>query len=79
MKVQNALGSVHSYDVWLGLLQILKDSSGRDAGFRKAVKFLDEECVARRAESYRAFLKLWGRLKKRKTWARLSFFTLDRK
>jgi CHAD domain-containing protein len=79
MKVHRALGEVHNYDVWLGLMAILKDSSGRDAYFRRAVRFLNAECVQRREAAYRKFVSLWGRLKKRKTWARLSFFTLDRK
>jgi CHAD domain-containing protein len=79
MKVQRALGEVHNYDVWLGLLNILKESSGRDASFRRAVRFLTVECTRRREVAYREFLILWGRLKRRKTWARLSFFTLDRK
>jgi CHAD domain-containing protein len=79
MKVQRALGDVHNYDVWLGLMAILKESSGRDAYFRRAVRFLTAECTSRREVAYREFVSLWGRLKKRKTWARLSFFTLDRK
>lgn len=79
MKVQRALGELHNYDVWLGLMAILKESSGRDAYFRRAVRFLTMECTGRRVQAYRDFISLWSRLKKRKTWARLSFFTLDRK
>ncbi len=78
MKVQRALGEMHNFDVWLGLIAILKDSSGRDEYFRRAVKFLDAECKQRRAAAYDSFLMVWSRLKKQKTWARLSFFTLDR-
>jgi len=79
MKVQRALGELHNYDVWLGLMAILKESSGRDVYFRRAVNFLTAECASRRETAYREFVSLWSRLKKRKTWARLSFFTLDRK
>ncbi len=78
MKVQRALGDMHNFDVWLGLVKIFKDSSSRDAHFCRAVNFLHEECTRRRAEAYREFLLIWSRLKKQKTWARLSFFSLDR-
>lgn len=78
MKVQRALGEMHNFDVWLGLIRNLKDSSGRDDHFRRAVNFLDGECKARRAAAYESFLLVWSRLRKQKTWARLSFFTLDR-
>ncbi len=78
MKVQRALGDMHNFDVWLGLIRILKDSSGRDASFRRTVNFLNDECTRRRADAHDRFVKLWSELKKQKTWARLSFFTLDR-
>ncbi|MBF0386978.1 MAG: CHAD domain-containing protein [Candidatus Omnitrophica bacterium] len=78
MKVQRALGDMHNFDIWLGLIKIFKDSSGRDVYFRRAVNFLHEECTLRRAEAYQDFLLIWSRLKKQKTWARLSYFTLDR-
>ncbi|MBF0594088.1 MAG: CHAD domain-containing protein [Candidatus Omnitrophica bacterium] len=78
MKVQRALGEMHNFDVWLGLIKIFKDSSARDVHFRRAVNFLYDECTRRRADSYESFLQVWSRLKKQKTWARLSYFTLDR-
>ncbi|MBF0122725.1 MAG: CHAD domain-containing protein [Candidatus Omnitrophica bacterium] len=78
LKVQKALGEVHNYDVWLGLMAILKESSGRDWHFRRAVNFLSSECGQRRLRAYQDFIKLWAGFKRRKTWARLSFFTLDR-
>lgn len=78
MKVQRALGDMHNFDIWLGLVKIFKDSSGRDAHFRRAVNFLHAECTRRRALAYQEFLLIWSRLKKQKTWARLSFFALDR-
>ena len=78
MKVQRALGEMHNFDVWLGLVRIFKDSSSRDVTFRRAVNFLHEECTLRRADAYQEFVALWSMLKKQKTWARLSFFTLDR-
>ncbi|NTV30281.1 MAG: CHAD domain-containing protein, partial [Candidatus Omnitrophica bacterium] len=77
-KVQRSLGELHNFDVWLGLMKILGDSSGREPSFRKAVTFLRKECEGRRAASYRDFVQLWSGLKRRKTWARLSFFALDR-
>lgn len=78
MRVQRALGQVHNFDVWLGLIRILKDSSGRDVEFRKAVNFLLKEFTSRREISYSDFLLLWDVLKKKKAWARLGFFALDR-
>lgn len=78
MRVQRALGQVHNFDVWLGLIRILKDSSGRDVEFRKAVNFLSKEFTSRREASYKDFLVLWDVLKKKKAWARLGFFALDR-
>lgn len=78
MKVQRALGLMHNYDVWLRLVKILKESSSRDAAFSRAVLFLDTECKRRRALAYEDFVITWTSLKKKKTWARLSFFTLDR-
>jgi CHAD domain-containing protein len=78
MKVQRSLGEVHSFDVWMGLMKILADSSGREPSFRRAVGFLRKESEARRIGAYGEFLKLWTGLKRRKTWARLSFFALDR-
>ncbi len=78
MRVQRALGQVHNFDVWLGLIRILKDSSGRDVEFRKAVNFLSKEFSSRRDVAYKDFLLLWDALKKKKAWARLGFFALDR-
>ncbi|MBF0486249.1 MAG: CHAD domain-containing protein [Candidatus Omnitrophica bacterium] len=78
MKVQRALGDVHNFDVWLNLMKILSDSSGREPSFRRAVTFLRQECAVRRVTSYKAFVKLWASLKRRKVWANLSFFALDR-
>jgi hypothetical protein len=59
-------------------MTILSDSSGREASFRRAIPFLRKECLLRREGAYQSFLKLWIGLKRRKTWARLSFFALDR-
>ena len=78
LKVQKALGEVHNYDVWQGLMAILKESSGRDWHFRRSVNFLSGECSQRRQKAYQDFVRLWAGFKRRKTWARLSFFTLDR-
>ncbi|MBF0569271.1 MAG: CHAD domain-containing protein [Candidatus Omnitrophica bacterium] len=78
MRVQKALGEVHNYDVWLGLMGILKESSGREWHFRGAVRFLTDECLRRRKAAYEDFIRLWAGFKRRKTWAKLSFFTLDR-
>lgn len=78
MKVQRTLGEVHNFDVWLTLIRNLEDSSGREPSFRRAVAFLKKECELRREQSYRDFVKVWTGLKRRKTWARLSFFALDR-
>jgi CHAD domain-containing protein len=78
MLVQRALGEVHSFDIWLGLLDILADSSGREPSFRRAVVFLRKECQSRRSAAYQSFLELWSDLKHKKTWARLGFFALDR-
>ncbi len=77
-QVQQSLGSLHNFDVWLNLMKILGDSSGREPSFRKAVTFLRKECERRRSEAYSDFVQLWTKLKRRKTWARLSFFALDR-
>jgi CHAD domain-containing protein len=79
MEVQRAIGAVHNFDVWLGLIRILKDSSGRDAHFCKAVNFLMKEFGARRETAYADLLERWAVLKKKKAWAHLSFFALDRK
>jgi CHAD domain-containing protein len=77
-KVQRALGELHNFDVWIGLMKILSDSSGREPSFRRAIPFLRKECERRRQEAYSDFVKLWAGLKKKKTWARLGFFALDR-
>lgn len=77
-EVQKALGLVHNYDVWLNLMNNLKDSSGRDIQFHKAVRFLLKTFAVRREESYQDFLRVWSNLKRKKIWARLGFFALDR-
>ncbi len=72
--VQAALGAVHSYDVWLGLLGILRASSGRSNRFSEALRFLRRECETARAAACADFVQLWQSQKRAKIWAKLDRF-----
>ena len=56
----------------------LKDSSGRDMRFYQSVRFLLKTFSLYREEAYQDFLKAWAQLKRKKVWAELGFFALDR-
>ncbi len=72
--LQAALGQVHSYDVWLGLLGILRASAGRSNRFSEALRFLRRECEAARAKAYTDFVELWQAQKRARLWAELDRF-----
>jgi CHAD domain-containing protein len=74
MQVQSSLGEVHNYDVWLGLLEILRASSARSNRFSEALRFLRRECEGRRAKAYTDFVELWQAQKKLKLWVKLDRF-----
>ncbi len=72
--LQASLGQVHNYDVWLGLLGILRASAGRSNRFSEALRFLRRECEASRATAYAAFVKLWQGQKSSRLWIKLDRF-----
>ena len=72
--VQAALGLVHSYDVWLGLLGILRASAGRSNRFSEALRFLRRECETARAQAHVDFVELWQAQKRARFWAKLDRF-----
>jgi CHAD domain-containing protein len=74
MDVQAALGNVHNYDVWLGLLGILRASAGRSNRFSEALRFLRRECETSRAQAYADFLELWQAQKRARIWVKLDRF-----
>ena len=74
MDVQASLGEVHNYDVWLGLLGILRASAGRSNRFSEALRFLRRECESSRAKAYADFLELWQAQKRARTWVKLDRF-----
>ncbi len=73
-ELQSALGQVHSYDVWLGLLGILRASAGRSNRFSEALRFLRRECEMSRAAAYDDFVKLWQAQKRSRLWVKLDRF-----
>ena len=74
MDVQASLGEVHNYDVWLGLLGILRASAGRSNRFSEALRFLRRECETSRAKAYADFLELWQAQKRARIWVKLDRF-----
>jgi CHAD domain-containing protein len=74
MDVQASLGEVHNYDVWLGLLGILRASAGRSNRFSEALRFLRRECDTARAQAYVNFLELWQAQKRARVWVKLDRF-----
>ena len=72
--VQNALGQIHNYDVWLGLLGILRASSGRSNRFSEALRFLRRECETSRVKAYADFVELWQVQKHARLWVKLDRF-----
>ncbi|MFH0754633.1 MAG: CHAD domain-containing protein [Candidatus Omnitrophota bacterium] len=73
-QVQALLGEVHNYDVWLGLLEILRASSARSNRFSEALRFLRRECESRRVKAYADFLETWQAQKKARLWVKLDRF-----
>ncbi|MBF0330346.1 MAG: CHAD domain-containing protein [Candidatus Omnitrophica bacterium] len=73
-QVQASLGEVHNYDVWLGLLEILRASSTRSNRFSEALRFLRRACEGRRVKAYADFLDLWQEQKRLKLWVKLDRF-----
>ena len=74
MEVQASLGEVHNYDVWLGLLGILRASAARSNRFSEALRFLRRECETSRAQAYANFLELWQTQKRARVWVKLDRF-----
>ena len=74
MEVQASLGEVHNYDVWLGLLGILRASAARSNRFSEALRFLRRECETSRAQAYVHFLELWQTQKRARVWVKLDRF-----
>ncbi|MBF0619181.1 MAG: CHAD domain-containing protein [Candidatus Omnitrophica bacterium] len=75
MKVQRSLGEVHNYDVWLKLLDVLRESAGRGNRFCEALRFLRKECEQARTAAFGEFVALWAELKARKLWLKLDQFS----
>jgi CHAD domain-containing protein len=74
MDVQASIGEVHNYDVWLGLLGILRASAVRSNRFSEALRFLRRECETSRAQAYADFLELWQTQKRARIWVKLDRF-----
>ncbi len=73
--VQVALGGIHNYDVWLGLLGILRASAARSNRFSEALRFLRRECETARAQAYSDFVALWQSQKRARVWIKLDRFS----
>ncbi len=73
-QVQMSLGEVHNYDVWLGLLEILRASAARSNRFSEALRFLRRSCEDRRSKAYADFVELWQAQKRMKLWVKLDRF-----
>ncbi len=63
--IQDVLGDLHEFDVWIEFLN-------RD--YRKASAYLEAECVKLRRGAYRKFVRLWESLEKKQAWESLRGF-----
>ena len=73
-QVQASLGEVHNFDVWLGLLEILRASATRSNRFSEALRYLRRECEARRVKAHADFIEVWKAQKAAKLWVKLDRF-----
>jgi CHAD domain-containing protein len=67
LHIQNILGELHEYDVWLEFVAGLKGHKGVAA----AVSTLEGTCVALRAVAYQKFIRIWKHLQRRDVWKKL--------
>lgn len=69
MDVQEILGDVHDYDVWIEFLSdYIKQHRGR------ATMLLKSHCQKKRRESHRHLIKLWKSYKTKNVWSSLKKF-----
>jgi len=71
-RIQDVLGVVHDFDVWiLEILPGFASAGEKDKILRKAVISFKSDCVRRRGKEYRSFAAFRRRLLGEKTWEKL--------
>jgi CHAD domain-containing protein len=75
-RLQTELGEIHDYDVWIheALPEFLADERARGAmaEIKPGIAALLRDCRRRRNSIYRAFLRHWKELRRRKMFERLN-------
>ena len=75
-RLQTELGEIHDCDVWIheALPEFLADERSRNAAaeIKPGIAALLRDCRRRRNAIYRAFLRHWKELRRRKTFERLT-------
>jgi len=69
--IQDVLGDLHEYDVWLFSLPCVAAQHQNNPDFKKAVSYLEEKCGLLRAVTYKKFVRIWENLEKIKIWREL--------
>ena len=72
MSIQEVLGDVHDFDVWIETLPAFWSKEKQDENFDESLEFLRTQCQTLREGSYRKFVKIWRDCQKRKIWPRLT-------
>ncbi len=70
-SIQNILGDLHEYDVWLSSLPCVASQHEDNQDIKKAVSYLEMKCAVLRAASYKKFVRIWEVLEKKKIWQEL--------
>ncbi|MCX7927829.1 MAG: CHAD domain-containing protein [Candidatus Omnitrophica bacterium] len=70
-RLQDVLGDLHEYDVWLAQIPHLKKTHKEDARYTAGIKHIQQICRQQRIKKYRQFTRLWRRQQEQKIWKRL--------
>ncbi len=70
-KIQDLLGAMHDFDVWMQALPRYESLAGGDKEVAEAVAAFRKKCYGARTQKYRSFVSLWKRLENSKAWDKM--------
>jgi CHAD domain-containing protein len=69
--IQDHLGDFHNYHVWLLLTRKFARHHGHNEKLACGIRYVEEECIRRRDEAFRSFIRLWEDLSRKRRWEKL--------